>query len=619
MKVVLSASLISICFVAELLLLVVTVELAVTVSTASASAFIVHCHGCNHKQPSSVLSSLTLASSSPSQSFHASLSCFTGATTSGSTFITKHRICAGSSSGGGGGGGNSGSVLRSSSIDGDGVSFDNDNDDNNDIEERTIRFERPTSFIPQNDFTVIEDDDDDGDDGFVGSNYYNTQSRSYAPTATPKKSGAAFSRPGSTLSTRPRRPLRTPKRKSLTDGESMAGTSWMEKNAKFTNDDDNQMQKNEANAAISKIQSNRGRNGIADSSRSISDPKTFRQDFRKTRVFVQGIPTGVSWQDLKDHFRVAGNVVFASVSVDPDTGESKGHGIVQFETTDMALKAIGIMRDYPLNGHPLFVREDFQETKDQDAQLRNVPKGPTPPTKWKCANEENAMYMSEAELSSIRSLIKARDDARRRKKYDVSDRIREELKETYGVFIDDRLKMWWTSVDGSKVPQSIHDVKGDGRWKLKPWRQIPTTTENDACVNADLVEGLLKQRDIARREKDFATADSLLEEARTCPDGDLTLRIHDESRTWRVWTETTPTFDRLSSSPPPATRPFSRRRASDEDDHDPDIARKMAVSDCISIVEQHAPDKKEEITLVLQKFPGREFQILKRLKQQYLQ
>ena len=74
--------------------------------------------------------------------------------------------------------------------------------------------------------------------------------------------------------------------------------------------------------------------------------------------------------------------------------------------------------------------------------------------------------MNEEELTSIRNLIKARDDARRRRKYEVSDTIRDELKHVHGVFIDDRLKMWWTSVDGSKVPQSIHDIKGEGRWKL---------------------------------------------------------------------------------------------------------------------------------------------------------
>mmetsp|Transcript_21198 Transcript_21198/g.52147 ORF Transcript_21198/g.52147 Transcript_21198/m.52147 type:complete len:284 (-) Transcript_21198:1768-2619(-) len=280
-----------------------------------------------------------------------------------------------------------------------------------------------------------------------------------------------------------------------------------------------------------------------------------------------------------------------------DTGESRGHGIVQFEEPEMAENAIKIMRDYPLNGSDLFVREDVQENKS-GASMK--PKGPTPPTKWKCANEDNATYLDESETMAIRNLIKARDDARRRRKYDVSDRIRDELKETHGVFIDDRLKMWWTSVDGSKVPKSIHDIKGDGRWTLQPWRQIPTTPENDACVSAELVSGLLQQRDIARREKDFRTADALLEEARTSPDGDLNLRIHDESRTWRVWTEA-----------PPAHAMHRR------EERDPREMRMTASEQCIQIVEEHAPHKMGEIKNVLEKFKGREFQVLKRLKNQY--
>ena len=378
----------------------------------------------------------------------------------------------------------------------------------------------------------------------------------------------------------------------------MASTNWMEKNARFSPDVDAGRSANSFERSSSSFGTKR-RDGMKEA-RSNMDARTFRQDFRGTRVFVQGIPDDTSWQDLKDHFQTAGTVVFASVSVDPQTGMTKGHGIVQYETTQMAQNAIDVMRNYPLNGATLFVREDVQQSKNPDATLSNVPKGPTPPTKWKCANEDNAAYMSPDDLASIRSLIKARDDARRRRKYDVGDRIRDELKFTHGVFIDDRLQMWWTAVDGNKVPQTIQDINGDGRWKLNPWRQIPTTPENDACVNADLVEGLLKQRDIARREKDFNAADSLLEKARTSPDGDLELRIHDESRTWRVWTD----------APPP--RPMTSREIGPSD------PRERATRECLSIVEQYAPHKVEEIKSVLKKFEGREFQVLKRLKIQYL-
>jgi hypothetical protein len=262
----------------------------------------------------------------------------------------------------------------------------------------------------------------------------------------------------------------------------------------------------------------------------------------------------------------------------------------------MAQTAIAIMRNYPMNGFKLYVREDAQEGKEGAELKSRSPREnkSSVPSKWKCADEENASYLSQDDKATVISMIKARDDARRRRQYDASDRMRDELKSTYGVHLDDRLKMWWTSMDGKQVPQVLQEIKGEGRWGLKPWRQIPTTPENDACVNSELVTALLNQRDIARREKDFSTADALLEEARTSPDGDLALRIHDESRTWRIWTD----------APPP--RPVSHQQ------------NLSPAEQCIAIVEDFAPEKIDEVRLVLEKFPGREWQVLKKLRQRYI-
>eukprot|EP00535_Pseudo-nitzschia_heimii_P006158 CAMPEP_0197185634 /NCGR_PEP_ID=MMETSP1423-20130617/12344_1 /TAXON_ID=476441 /ORGANISM="Pseudo-nitzschia heimii, Strain UNC1101" /LENGTH=504 /DNA_ID=CAMNT_0042636753 /DNA_START=46 /DNA_END=1560 /DNA_ORIENTATION=+ len=395
-----------------------------------------------------------------------------------------------------------------------------------------------------------------------------------------------------------RRPGRV-KRVKQSDRVTMADTSWMAKNAEFSKQDSN-LSVGVDDDATGRIWQTKNKN-----KRDIGDTKTFRQDFRQTRVFVQGIPQGVSWQELKDHFRKAGNVVFASISIDTNTGKSKGQGIVQFETTAMAQNAITIMRDFPMNGSILFVREDVQQNENSKATLKSS-QSIRASSKWKCANEDNTGYISEEELKAIKCLITERDDARKRRQYDVSDSLRDDLKTKYGVFIDDRLKMWWTSVDGRKVPQSIRDINGEGRWKMKPWRQIPTTPENDACINSDMVEGLLKQRDIARREKDFKTADMLLEQARTSPDGDLELRIHDESRTWRAWTK----------SQPPVGRPYEERHRPIPSD--PAEAKAAAARESIEIVKEYAPAKLEEIITVLKRFPGREFQVLKRLKQKYL-
>jgi hypothetical protein len=313
-------------------------------------------------------------------------------------------------------------------------------------------------------------------------------------------------------------------------------------------------------------------------------------DFKATRVFAQGFPPGTSWQDLKDHFRVAGEVVYASVSFDNETGQTKGHGIVQFETADMAQNAIQVMRNHPLNGATLFVREDVQEQRrgpssfssekftgrreergqgpggrgergqgfggrgerGREDNVQEQRRGPynsdkfsgrgggqgfggMPTMKWSCGNDKTAANISDEAKSQIFSLIRARDDARKSKNYEISDVLRDKLKDEYGVFLNDRLKLWWTTLDTSKVPQSIEEINNQ-----ETWRHIPTIPENDACVNPEMVQGLLRQRDVARRARDFKTADALLEQARTSPDGELTLRIHDDSRTWRIWSDDPP-------------------------------------------------------------------------------
>ena len=438
------------------------------------------------------------------------------------------------------------------------------------------------------DFTVIETDEEDGDyDASRGSSVSAPPDFTILADDETSSDMEDLEAPRPKKSPAPRTRERT--RRAIPASSGVRGVSWMQRNTDFVNV---APAEEERSPQHKQAQPRKRLDGppYNNERRRDGDSRTFRQDFRGSRVFVQGIPPTASWQDLKDHFRVAGNVVYSSISQDPRTGESKGHGFVQFETTEMALTAIAIMRDHPMDGHTLFVREDLKD-EQEGASLGPRRRRGGDSQLWECANEINAEYLSETDRTEVESLIRARDDARKRRNYKVSDSIREELKFKFGIHIDDRLKMWWTSMDGKTVPEVIQNIKGDGKWSvggLAPWRQIPTTPENDACVNPDLVEGLLKQRDIARREKDFATADSLLEQARTAPDGDLSLRIHDESRTWRIWTD----------APPP--RPLATHLSPEEQ--------------CIAIVQEHAPSKIHEIKLMLERFPGREYKILKKLK-----
>ncbi len=78
------------------------------------------------------------------------------------------------------------------------------------------------------------------------------------------------------------------------------------------------------------------------------------------RVYVGNLSWEVSWQDLKDHMRSAGNVARADVMQD-NSGRSKGCGIVEFSTAREANKAIQTLNDTELKGRKIFVREDREE------------------------------------------------------------------------------------------------------------------------------------------------------------------------------------------------------------------------------------------------------------------
>jgi RNA recognition motif-containing protein len=80
------------------------------------------------------------------------------------------------------------------------------------------------------------------------------------------------------------------------------------------------------------------------------------------RVYVGNLPWQVSWQDLKDHFRQAGEPVYTTVFLDED-GRSKGCGIVEYATKEEAQKAIQTLNDTTIGESQrlIFVREDREE------------------------------------------------------------------------------------------------------------------------------------------------------------------------------------------------------------------------------------------------------------------
>lgn len=80
------------------------------------------------------------------------------------------------------------------------------------------------------------------------------------------------------------------------------------------------------------------------------------------RVYVGNLAWGVSWQDLKDHMRDAGDVQYSKILTDRD-GRSKGCGIVEYSTPEGAKDAIEKLTDTELKGRKIFVREDREDGK----------------------------------------------------------------------------------------------------------------------------------------------------------------------------------------------------------------------------------------------------------------
>jgi len=88
-------------------------------------------------------------------------------------------------------------------------------------------------------------------------------------------------------------------------------------------------------------------------------------NYKKTMsnsVFVGNLAWSVSWQDLKDHMREAGDVQYSKVITDHN-GRSKGYGIVEFSTVEGAQDAIEELTGTELKGRKIFIREDRENDR----------------------------------------------------------------------------------------------------------------------------------------------------------------------------------------------------------------------------------------------------------------
>ncbi|KAJ2958419.1 hypothetical protein NQZ79_g5978 [Umbelopsis isabellina] len=88
-----------------------------------------------------------------------------------------------------------------------------------------------------------------------------------------------------------------------------------------------------------------------------TDNSTHSVKVHARQLFIGNLPFRVRWQDLKDMFKKAGDVVRADVAIGYDN-RSKGHGTVLFTTIQDAQHAVDLFHNYTWQGRVLEVRED---------------------------------------------------------------------------------------------------------------------------------------------------------------------------------------------------------------------------------------------------------------------
>lgn len=101
-----------------------------------------------------------------------------------------------------------------------------------------------------------------------------------------------------------------------------------------------------------------------------TEGETQKNEIRKPGccVFVGNLSYKTSWQGLKDHMKKVGNVAYADIFSNK-YNESKGCGIVEFNTPEDAQKAIKELNESFLDGRQIFVREDSEEKKQKEHEF----------------------------------------------------------------------------------------------------------------------------------------------------------------------------------------------------------------------------------------------------------
>ena len=138
------------------------------------------------------------------------------------------------------------------------------------------------------------------------------------------------------------------------------------------------------------------------------------------------------------------------------------------------------------------------------------------------AKAPQSLPISAEDEEYIVQRIETRAEAKKDRDFDTADAIREELSGVYGVFIQDKTKMWWI---------------GDADMGSSP-RKTPgeyTRRGGGDLSDEDLgeIQTMIKERFFAKKDRDFNTADEIRDYLRNT----YSISLDDRSKEWRVDTD----------------------------------------------------------------------------------
>ncbi|XP_055622379.1 serine/arginine-rich splicing factor 5-like [Toxorhynchites rutilus septentrionalis] len=137
----------------------------------------------------------------------------------------------------------------------------------------------------------------------------------------------------------------------------------------------------------------------------------------KYRVIVKNVSSSVSWQDLKDYLRKAGEVIYA------DTHRPRrNEGIVEFETRRDMEKAIDKMDDTELNGRRIRLIED-DGGRNKCGRSRSLDSRSRSRSRRRSRSRSDSSYRTRSESRS-RSVSPKKPRYERQKRYRDESRSR---------------------------------------------------------------------------------------------------------------------------------------------------------------------------------------------------